>query len=223
MSGYSYAFISYQTADRSVAGEVKNHLAKAGVRSFLAHEDIEVSVEWRSRILRELQVADMFVALLSRAYLQSTWCVQESGIAASRTDLLVVPLSLDGTIPPGFLGIYQSARQDPTHVNAQSFASALTSKNPDKGLYNLIHILAASTNYRAAEANFAPIISRISTMGPVHAAAIIAAAAANDQISNASLCVTEYIPQLLRAYPRVGSRDARKKLRETCKRYDVRI
>jgi hypothetical protein len=223
MSGYSYAFISYQTVDRSVAGEVKDHLAKAGIRSFLAHEDIEVSVEWRSRILQELRAADMFVALLSKAYLQSTWCVQESGVAASRSDLLVVPLSLDGTIPPGFLGIYQSSRQDPAHISLQSFAPALTSKDPDKGLYNLVHILAASTNYRTAEANFAPIIPHIPTMGPTHAAAIIAAASANDQISNASMCVTQYIPQVLRAYPRVGSRGARKELRETCKRYNVRI
>jgi hypothetical protein len=223
MPGYSYAFISYQTADRVVAGEIRNELAQAGIGSFLAHEDIEVSVEWRSRILRELHACDMFVALLSAVYLQSMWCVQESGIAAFRQDLLVVPLSLDGNIPPGFLGVYQSARLDPQNFSVQSLAPALTSKDPDKGLHNLIYALARSPNYRSAEANFAPIIPFIPTMGPAHASAILDAAAANDQISNAALCVRNHIPAVLRAYPRIGSRATRKSLRDTCSRYGVQV
>lgn len=223
MPGYSYAFISYQTADRVLAGAIKDELAKAGINSFLAHEDIEVSVEWRSRILRELHAADMFVALLSQAYLQSMWCVQESGIAAFRDDLLVVPLSLDGAIPPGFLGIYQSARLDPQTFSVQSLAPALTSKDPDKGLHNLIHALAGSQSYRSAEANFVPIVPHIPTMGAAHATAILEAAIANGQISNAALCIRHHIPAVLRAYPRIGSRATRRALRETCGRYGVQI
>lgn len=223
MPGYSYAFISYQTADRVVAGEVKDELAKAGINSFLAHEDIEVSVEWRARILRELHVSDIFIALLSSAYLRSMWCVQESGIAAFRDDLLVAPFSLDGTIPPGFLGIYQSARLDPQNISVQSLAPALTSRDPDKGLHNLIHALAGSQNYRSAEANFAPVVPHIPTMGAAHATAILEAAAGNDQISNAALCARNYIPAVLRAYPRIGSRATRRSLKETCERYGVRV
>lgn len=194
MPGYSYAFISYQTAERAVAGKVKEALGRAGVTSFLAHEDIEVSVEWRARILRELHAADMFVALLSAACLGSMWCVQESGIAAFRDDMLIVPLALGRSIPPGFLGAYQAARVDAEHFSVQSLAPAFTSKDADKGLHNLIHVLAGSTNYRAAEANFAPIVPYIPTMGAAHDTAVLEASASNDQVCNASLCVQEYIP-----------------------------
>ena len=108
-----YAFLSYQTAERAIAGRVQALLDGLGVRSFMAHEDIDISEEWRLTILAELQKADLFVPLLSAAYLGSVWCVQESGIAAQRDGLTVIPLSLDGTTPPGFIGHIQSKRVDP--------------------------------------------------------------------------------------------------------------
>jgi hypothetical protein len=49
-----YASISYQTGEKLVAGQLQALLAKLGVKSFLAHEDIQVSEEWRHKILEEL-------------------------------------------------------------------------------------------------------------------------------------------------------------------------
>lgn len=43
---YCYAFISYQTADKQIAGRIKELLESIGITSFLAHEDIDVSEEW---------------------------------------------------------------------------------------------------------------------------------------------------------------------------------
>jgi adenine-specific DNA methylase len=37
-------FISYQTADKAVAGKIKKILSDYGMVSFLAHEDIEISI-----------------------------------------------------------------------------------------------------------------------------------------------------------------------------------
>jgi hypothetical protein len=50
-----YAFISYQTEDKQIAGRIKSLLETIGVKSFLAHEDIDVSEEWRIKILEEWQ------------------------------------------------------------------------------------------------------------------------------------------------------------------------
>ncbi len=76
----------------------------------MAHEHIQVSEEWRLRILKELTVCDIFICILSQAYLASPWCVQESGISAIRDGMTIIPLSLDGTIPPGFISNIQATK-----------------------------------------------------------------------------------------------------------------
>jgi hypothetical protein len=99
--------MSYQTADKAVAARVGDLLKSLSVDSFMAHEDIEVSHEWRAKILRQLKIADVLIAILSTNYLTSAWCVQESGIAAFR-GITIIPLSIDGTIPPGFLDNFRA-------------------------------------------------------------------------------------------------------------------
>jgi hypothetical protein len=96
------AFMSYQTDERAVAALVSNLLVDVGVASFMAHDHIEVSAEWRNEILRQLASADLFVPILSAKYYTSIWCKQESGIAAFR-NMTIIPLSIDGAIPQGFL------------------------------------------------------------------------------------------------------------------------
>jgi hypothetical protein len=78
------AFMSYQTDERAVAALVSNLMADIEVTSFMAHEHIEVSAEWRIEILHQLRLADLFVPILSAKYYSSIWCKQESGIAAAR-------------------------------------------------------------------------------------------------------------------------------------------
>lgn len=131
-----YAFVSYQNEDRFIAGQIQRILQEVGIRSFLAHEDIEVSEEWRVRILEELAVANMFICILSRNYLKSQWCAQESGIAAFRKDLIVIPLSIDGTVPQAFLGNIQAAKVDPDNLTITSLLPGLL-RAPNK--MRLVH------------------------------------------------------------------------------------
>ena len=56
-----YAFVSYQTADKVVAGKIRDALAEVGIQTFLAHEDIFVSEEWRLKILEQIGVCDIFI------------------------------------------------------------------------------------------------------------------------------------------------------------------
>jgi hypothetical protein len=78
----------------------------------MAHQHIEVSEEWRLEILKQLAAADLFIAILSANYYASIWCKQESGIAAFR-GMTVIPLSIDDSIPQGFIAHIQSTRIDP--------------------------------------------------------------------------------------------------------------
>ena len=120
----SNAFLSYQTADKASAGRVKAALAKVKISSFLAHEDIAVSEEWRSKILEELAKIDLFICLLSKHYLESAWCVQESGIAVFRPGVAIVPLSLDGTTPPAFMSHLQSVKVKPDDISLDTLLPA---------------------------------------------------------------------------------------------------
>src|SRR5665213_3136953 len=108
------AFLSYQTTDKAIAGEIGAFLRELGIASFLAHEDIEVSHQWQVRIFEELARAELFVAVLSTHYLTSPYCLQESGVAIARgAGVTIAPLSIDGTIPPRFMGHIQASRLDP--------------------------------------------------------------------------------------------------------------
>jgi hypothetical protein len=106
------AFMSYQTVDKEAAARVAGVLTEFDCTAFMAHEHIEVSEEWRLEILKELEVADLFVPILSAHYYGSVWCMQESGIAAFRR-MTIIPLSIDGALPPGFLAHIQSTKIDP--------------------------------------------------------------------------------------------------------------
>jgi hypothetical protein len=72
-------FISYSNKDKIIAGKIAQLLTVKGIAVFLAHEDIEVSDEWRSEILDHLINDNYMVSLLTNNYAESTWENQEAG------------------------------------------------------------------------------------------------------------------------------------------------
>lgn len=214
-----YAFVSYQTDDKAVAAKVKTLLLSVGINAFLAHEDISVSEEWRLKILEEIGRADMFICLLSKSYLQSTWCVQESGIAAFRKDITVVPLSLDGTIPQGFIGNVQSAKIDPTAIYLGDLIPGILKNDIAFGTDMAINMLGRSRSYRGAEENFQLLLPHLSRMTDGQIKRLLEVAATNDQVHHASLCATNYIPPLLKSYGHLLAPETLSYLTGVCARY----
>jgi len=104
------AFISYSHEGRQHGATAKSILAKVGIEAFLAHDDLQVSEEWRKRIIEELERCDFFVPLLSKDFLASKWALQEVGFIISRPNVVIAPISLDGTSPFGFVSHVQSRR-----------------------------------------------------------------------------------------------------------------
>lgn len=101
-------FISYSVYDKVWGGRLKEFFDHYGIPSFLAHDDLQVSEEWKERIYAELKACDVFVCLLSRNSKVSDWCSQEIGIAFSREDVAFIPISLDGSPSYGFISHLQS-------------------------------------------------------------------------------------------------------------------
>jgi hypothetical protein len=105
-----HAFISYSTANKKWSSAVKSALSSVGFQGFLAHEDLQLSEEWKASIIHELKKANIFVALLSKEFKQSEYCSQEVGFIISRKKVLIIPLSIDGTMPYGFISLLNGAK-----------------------------------------------------------------------------------------------------------------
>jgi hypothetical protein len=56
---------------------------------------------------RALRSCDLLVAYVTHGFSDSDWTAQEVGWALGR-DLVVIPISVDGEMPKGFLGTYQA-------------------------------------------------------------------------------------------------------------------
>jgi len=99
-------FLSYHSSDKALGGEIKRNLYHYGLDVFLAHEDIQPTEEWQTRILSELKRTDIFLPLLTENFIKSKWTSQECGVAVARGTFIVsLKVSID---PFGFLSKYQA-------------------------------------------------------------------------------------------------------------------
>jgi len=189
-------FISYSTTDRHRASTVKEHLAGLGVECFMAHDDLGVSDEWKKRIVEELQRMDVFVALFSQAFKASDWASQELGFAVARPEVAIIPLSLDDTVPYGFIGDLQSKRLvEP--LSDGLFLGPLHRRYPRQVTAALIRRMAGASSYRGAEALMEPLRAFYKDFTPVEVDLFVDACISNGQIWDAALCAAEYLPEFI--------------------------
>lgn len=190
-------FISYSTIDKTIAGKIQKILKAHGINSFLAHENIQVSHEWQNVILDEIGKADVFIGLLSKNYQESPWCLQESGIAVFQ-EITLILLSIDETIPKGFLGKTQSAKIKGTDVTIFDLLPGIIKFNLTIGTNLIINMIGKSKSFRDAESNFKIIIPYLKKLTEKQIKELIKLSVANPQIYKANLCTEEYIPKLLK-------------------------
>lgn len=192
------AFISYSHADREYGVQAKAVLAEFGIDAFLAHDDLQVSEEWRDRILEELRRCNLFGPLLSKDFLSSKWAPQEVGFIISRPDVEIAPLSIDATTPFGFLSHLQSRRIPAGGITREFLVEPLARRFPRKILPDLIRIVGDAGSFRSAEATMRPLVQYFPIFTPAEAQALAKASVSNGQIWSASLCKGEYLPELIR-------------------------
>lgn len=191
------AFISYSTDDREVARNVKSILNKYSIDSFLAHEDINVSQEWKTRIVRELGDSEIIIPLLSASFKGSEWAPQEIGFAFGRGDVLFIPLSIDGTTPFGFISHIQGKRIPDAGLNNDLLIDPIMDRFPHDIIPRLIERLRGAKSYVQANALMLPLVSRFSKFNDTEINAFATAAIENGQIWDAGDCRQEYLPKFL--------------------------
>lgn len=102
-------FISHISADKLKATKLKQALAKYEIAGFVAHEDIEPTLEWQVEIERGLQTMDALVAVCTKGFSLSNWTQQEIGFALGR-NIKVIAFEM-GEIPTGFISKHQAIRR----------------------------------------------------------------------------------------------------------------
>jgi hypothetical protein len=102
-------FLSYHHNDRELAGKIKLLLERKGFAAFLAHEDVDPSVEWRAAIQLHLTSCTAMIAIVTKDFEKSSFTNQEVGIAMAN-DKKVIPLVFGVKLRdlPGFLEARQA-------------------------------------------------------------------------------------------------------------------
>ncbi len=188
------AFISYSTANKKWSSAVKSALSSVGFEGFLAHEDLQVSEEWKKSIIHELKRTDVFVVLLSKEFKQSEYCSQEVGFIISRRKVLIIPLSIDGTLPYGFISHLQGVRVGNEDDISQAILDVLLRKKPRIAISSWIKQVDDAGSFRGAEAIVKPLVVHFTEFTKEEAVTFAKAALGNGQVWNAHLCRTEYLP-----------------------------
>jgi hypothetical protein len=193
-------FISYSVKDKAIAGEIKNLLKRANLSAFLAHEDIEVSQEWAEKILDEINSSEIFICLLNENFKNSDYCIQETGIAASKRNMCVIPLSLDGTIPPGFLGKIQSSKINTAYIQLTDLIPAFLSYKHDLGVSIILDCLSSSGSYRSAENYFTLLKPVVKELNIEQSRKLIQICTENSQVYDSVGCAQELLPRVVEYY-----------------------
>ncbi len=99
-------FVSHLATNRKFAGELQDALFRCGISAFVAHNDIEPTLEWQVQIETALATCEALVALLHEKFHASNWTDQEIGFAMGRR---VPTFAVKyGETPYGFIGRFQA-------------------------------------------------------------------------------------------------------------------
>jgi hypothetical protein len=98
-------FLSHVSTHKLLVATLKARLRTFGVSAFVAHEDIEPSLEWQGEIELALSSMHAMAALLTPDFHASNWTDHEVGIAIG-LNVLLIPVRLPAT-PYGFMGKFQ--------------------------------------------------------------------------------------------------------------------
>lgn len=117
-------FISHVSRNKQIATRLKEALAPLGIAGFVAHEDIQPTLEWQVQIERALHTMDAFIAVLTEGFSASNWTQQEAGFAYGR-GTPVITFKMGQEDPTGFLAKQQALPR--RGRNAEAIAAEIES------------------------------------------------------------------------------------------------
>lgn len=103
---YLRILISHTSKYKAFAIQLKASLFELGVTAFVAHEDIQPTLEWQRELQLALNSMHVLVALVTEGFQESAWTNQEIGWALGR-GIVTIPIKL-GSDPCGFMSAKQA-------------------------------------------------------------------------------------------------------------------
>ncbi len=150
-------FISHLSTGKAYAAELQEALLNFGICGFVAHNDIEPTLEWQSQIETALSTADSLVALLQPDFHKSHWTDQEIGFAMGRG--LPVFAVRFGQDPYGFIGRFQAftgSGKSADELGRELFDSYRKNKQTMKRMGEvLVNLFEDSRNFASAKVRIA--------------------------------------------------------------------
>jgi len=153
-TGLFRLFLSHSSENKAEVAALGAELAILGIEAFVAHEDIEPSLEWQNEIELALRSMHALVALITPDFHARRWTDQEIGWALGR-GVLVIPVRM-GADPYGFIGKYQGTPGafSQTKALAKSIVNTLLAKEQTHGEMrrSLVRAFANSNSYITTQA-----------------------------------------------------------------------
>ena len=189
-----FIFISYSSLDKEIANQIRDFLSKFELEVFLAHDDIEISEEWKQVILQKLFECNVFIPLLTNNFKGSDWTSQEIGIVVGkRDDTLILPIKIE-IVPYGFISHVQGKGLGD---NSDEIIKKISLKFPELMFQKLLSYLEASGGFRIAERRLNIVLGSLSKpLSTKQVNMILKVALRNGQIWDASECVNWIRSQL---------------------------
>lgn len=193
-------FVTHLSSEKVFAAELQEALLRFGISSFVAHNDIEPTLEWQAQIETALATADSLVALLHPKFHLSNWTDQEIGFAMGRG--LPVFAVRFGQDPYGFIGRFQAFAghgKSAVTLARELFDSYRKNKHSQKRMAEiLVCLLEDSASFADAKARIG-YLEELETWSTGFSARIAAAVDANSQISG-SWGVPERVASLVKKW-----------------------
>ncbi len=135
-------FVSHLSLEKQKATRLRDTLAPFGMSAFVAHEDIEPTLEWQVQIERALHSMELFISMHTLGFKDSVWAQQEIGFAIAKgVKIIAVRMGED---PKGFISKHPAlSRGEKTAEKLASEIAALLEKDQrTNGRYQLCKLAA---------------------------------------------------------------------------------
>jgi hypothetical protein len=132
-------FLSHLAVHKKYASKLQQELLTCYISCFVAHSDIEPTLEWQTEIETALASCDGLVALLHEGFHASNWTDQEIGfVMGRRVPAFAVRL---GETPYGFIGRFQAFNgndKSPLTLANEIFTTFLTNRHTQQKMAEVI-------------------------------------------------------------------------------------
>jgi len=190
-------FIGHLATHREYAAILQALLERHGITSFVAHNDIEPTLEWQNEIETALSTCEGFVAFLHPDFHKSNWTDQEIGFAMGRgVPVFAVRFGQD---PYGFIGRFQAfngSGKQPSELADEIFDAFRKNKQTRYRMADiLINMFAESFNYAQSKALMTHL-EELPVWEPSYPARLRSAVEHNDQVRD-SFGVPDRVEKLI--------------------------